>query len=303
MSIKNSEAIESRAFLLEKKLKQLNPKLHSIYSAGIFAIDRLLMNYKTDFPFFTDHTFEHSAQLINYCNILVGEENIDELNADEIYILLMGACLHDVGMGISKTDFDQFAPRIAGYQAWSNEHPDAVLGEATRTFHNDLSAEFVKKYSQLFEIPSEEYVYCIGQVCRGHRKQDLLNRENYNPEFKLSDGTVIRLPYLAALIKLADELDVTADRNLLLDYETYIPEVESSVMCFKSHGALKELTLEDDKIILYYSTDEEDVLEEIQHIDAKVQQTFCEYEAVMETMCDFKQIVNKVKFVDLKVTQ
>lgn len=303
MSITNSEAIEKRAFLLERRLKEINPNLHAVYRAGIFAIDRLLNNYKTDFPFFTDHTFEHSAQLINYCNILIGEENINELNADEIYVLLMGACLHDVGMGITKSDFDELASNIPGIGKWLEDHPDSVLGDATRTFHNDLSAEFVSKYSALFEIPSPEHIYCIAQVCRGHRKQNLLDANKFNPDYKLPDGTKIRLPYLAALVKLADELDVTADRNLLLDYETYIPKSESSVICFKSHGALKQLALQDDEIILYYRTDEEEVLEEIRNIEAKINQTFSEYEAVMAIMNDFTQIVKKIKFINLKVTE
>lgn len=295
--------IDKTAFILEKRLKETNPALHKIYSSGIFAIDRLLMNYKTDFPFFTDHTFQHSAQLINYCNILVGEKNINRLNADEIYIILMGACLHDVGMGISRSDFAQFESNIPEIASWRKEHPDALFGDATRAFHNDLSAEFIAKYSELFEIPSAEYVYCIGQVARGHRKNNLMDASKFNPNYKLPNGNTVHLNYLAALLKLADELDITSERNLLFDYDSYETENKGSALAFKSHSAIKSLTLVGDKIIIHYNTDDEKVIDEINIISGKVQQTFKEYEDVVASTSDFEQIVNEIVFKDMRVTK
>ena len=46
--------------------------------------------------------------VIDSCNRLIGEEQIQKLNADELYILLMASYLHDVGMGISEKDYEEF---------------------------------------------------------------------------------------------------------------------------------------------------------------------------------------------------
>ena len=63
-------------FLCEKRLRATDEDLYRRYRNSVFAIDRLLANYKNIFPFFTDHTFEHSEQVINYCNIVAGQEII-----------------------------------------------------------------------------------------------------------------------------------------------------------------------------------------------------------------------------------
>lgn len=55
----------------------------------------------------TDHTALHSLEVIDFCNQLIGE-NIDEMNADEIYVFLMWAYLHDSGMGITMSDYEKF---------------------------------------------------------------------------------------------------------------------------------------------------------------------------------------------------
>ena len=287
----------STDFLCERQLKKLDPGLHELYRSSIFAIDKLLANYKNVFPYFTNHTFEHSTQVINYCNIIAGEENVLRLNADELYILLMGACLHDVGMGISLSDYQALGKNVKGLDAYVESHPDTPVKETIRAFHQEFSAEFIKKYQALFEIPSPEHLYCICQVARGHRKLDLLDTTEFDPQYTLPNGTVIRLPYLAGLVKLADELDVTADRNLLFDYNNLDVEwTPMTTMCFKCHKAIKELQVKEDRLVLCFSTDEAEVYEEIMHMQDKVRQTFGEFVAAVRERTDFRLEQTQVYF-------
>lgn len=284
-------------FLCERRLKELDPVLHQLYRSSVFAIDKLLANYKNVFPYFTNHTFEHSAQVINYCNVIAGEENISRLNADELYILLMGACLHDVGMGISSADYRAMSGHVKGLDAYVASHTDQPEGEVIRAFHQEFSAEFIKKYQALFEIPTPEHLYCICQVARGHRKLDLLDTAEFDPQYTLANGAIVRLPYLAGLVKLADELDVTADRNLLFDYNNLDAEwTPMTTMCFKCHRAIKELRVEGESLVLYFSTDEAEVYDEIMHMQEKVWKTFGEFEAAVRQRTDFRLEQTQVFF-------
>ncbi len=98
-------------FLLEGRLRELDKDLHSRFTDTVFAMERILSNYKLIFPDFTDHSELHSLNVIEFCNKLIGKQ-IDNLNADEIYAILMGCYFHDTGMGISERDYDEFTKQI-----------------------------------------------------------------------------------------------------------------------------------------------------------------------------------------------
>ena len=292
-----AELCEDAEFLCEHRLKELNEGLHSCYRNSIFVIDRLLTNYKLVFPFFTNHTFEHSAQVINFCNALLGRENVNQLNADELYILLMGASLHDIGMGISESDCHAFSKNVPGAEKYIKEHPEARLGDVTRTFHHEFSAEFIRKYKDLFEIPSAEHTYCIAQVARGHRKLDLLDEREFDPHYTLADGTVVRLPYLAALVRLADELDIAADRNLLFNSAEAEGECSDyQMLCFHCHEAVPRIGFDGGCITVYYRTDDPAVYEELMNLNKKVQKTFGEFVAVVRGRTDLELRQSEARF-------
>ena len=293
-------SLEDTEFLCERALKTKDTFLHSCYRNSVFAMDRLLMNYKSVFPFYTNHTFEHSTQVINYCNMLAGAENVEKLNADELYILLMGAGLHDIGMGVSRKDFDAVKDRVDGLDQYIKDHPDEPLGEYTREFHQELSAETIRKYSALFEIPSEEYVYCIGQIARGHRKHDLMNIEEYDPAFRLESGNTVRLPYLAVLVKLADELDVTADRNLLFDMAVLQNWNNDSKAHFIRHSAVHRLLPCGDKIVIQYDTDDAEIEKDIRELERKARLILEEYVTVIRERTDLTPMFTGLNYVKEK---
>ncbi len=291
--VKKSDKLE---MLCEKRLYKLDADLHTRFKNSIFAIDRLLANYKMVFPFYTDHTLEHSEQVIRYSNYFIGDKNIEKLNADELYIILMGACLHDVGMGISVNDYEQFKDKIKGLDEYISAHPDTKIRDHTRSFHQEFSACFIEKYKDLFEIPSEEYLYCICQIARGHRKYNLLDENEFPRYFKLENKNTVRLPYLAAIVKVADEMDIANERNLLIDYDEFTTgDDEERIMCYKSHQAIKRIDFEDD-INIYYNTDEDDVQKKVENIERKVNRTYNEARAVVNVYDEFENVYNKIVF-------
>lgn len=284
-------------FLCEKRLNQTDKLLYQYFRNSIFALECLLSDYKNVFPFFTDHTFEHSEQVIRYCNIIAGEEIISALNADELYILLMGASLHDVGMGISEKDFRSFISEVPALSAYIEENPGFSVAEYTRAFHQELSACFIRKYGALFEIPSPEHLFAICALAHGHRKADLLNETEFPTDFLLPNGNRANLAYLAALVRLADEIDVTSDRNLLFDYSQMNENwSKKQNLCFQCHGAIKTLEVYNEALVLLYATDDAVVEQEIFRIRGKVERSFAVYRDVTEHRTPFYNRIKAVQF-------
>lgn len=203
-------------YLCEQKLKRENPQLHKRVADSVVCVERMLVKYQNIFPTYTDHTALHSINIIDFCNRLIGK-NIDQMNADEIYVLLMGAYLHDSGMGITMSDYENFRKKI-DFGDYFDTHDQENIPDIIRDFHQEFSGEYIKKYTEIFDIPSQEHLFAIVQVARGHRKTDLWDIKEYPEEICLPNGNKIHLPYLAALIRLADELDIAADRNLQFLY-------------------------------------------------------------------------------------
>ena len=104
---------------------------------------------------------------------------------------------------------------------------------------------------------------------------DFLSRftDWYPLEHRVPDGNNICLPYLAALIRLADEVDVAAARNpvLLYDIEALTDEIE--IVENKKVLAVRSLQMSESAFTLIVSTPEEDILEEIRKMVGKMQRT------------------------------
>lgn len=258
-------------FALELHLRKLDPTLHRYFTDAVFGLQHVLSNYKLIFPAFTDHTELHSLNVIDFCNRLIGDQ-IDRLNADEIYTLLLGCYFHDTGMGISKKDYEEFSKYIE-FGDYFETHDANDLSRVIRDFHNEYSGRFIRKYAEFFEIPSEEHLWAIIQISRGHRKTPLMDEEQYPLTFQTPSGSTLCLPYLAALIRLADEIDVTKLRNpaLLYDSDLYMDD-EIGRREFGRHEAIQDLVMTPDEFILLVKTDSEEVMDSVYTAVDKMQQ-------------------------------
>lgn len=273
-------------FLCEQKLKKESPELHSLFSNSVFCLQQMLTKYKNIFPTYTDHTALHSMEVIDFCNKLIAH-NIEKMNADEVYVLLMAAYLHDSGMGISESDYEKFANNI-NFGNYFETHTDSPIPDIIRDFHQEFSGEYIKKYAQLLEIPSEEHVFSIVQVSRGHRKIDLWDKTEYPDDYCTDKGVPICLPYLAALIRLADELDIAADRNLQFMYDIDTISNEFSKMEFKKHQAIKQLVIEDDAFIMIVDTSDDVVYQGVVELKGKLNQTLQACKEVVEKRTPYR---------------
>lgn len=259
-------------YALEKRLRELDRDLHLRFSDTVFALQNILSNYKLIFPDFTDHTELHSLNVIDFCNHLIGNQ-LNKLNADEIYCLLLGCYFHDTGMGISHSDFDEFSKQI-DFGNYFDTHSKDDYPEIVRSFHNEYSGLFIKKYAKLFEFPSEAHLYAIIEISRGHRKTNLFDDEQYPSALKIpNSNNTICVKYLAALIRLADEIDVTAARNPKSIYDLNTITKEVDIVEFMKHDAVKGLEINEKEFIMKISTDDEKIAQGLFKVAEKMQKT------------------------------
>ena len=272
-------------FALERRLRELDKDLHHRFSDTVFALQHILSNYKLIFPDFTDHTELHSLNIIEFCNKIVGDQ-VNKMNADEIYTLLLGCYFHDTGMGISIKDFHEFSEQI-NFGSYFNDHDKDNYPEIIRNFHNEYSGLFIKKYAHFFEFPSDAHLFSIVQVSRGHRKTDLLNHEEYPIALSIPNSkNTICLVYLSALVRLADEIDVTASRNSKVIYDLSKISKDIDLIEFMKHEAVKGLDITDKEFIMLVHTDDEFILEGLYKVRDKMQ----------KTLDDCRQAVSFTKF-------
>ena len=277
--------LQSHDFLMERRLRQSDPVLHRHFTDAVFALQYNLSGYRRIFPEYTDHSNLHSLNVINFCNQLI-ENQIDRLNADELYILLSACYFHDTGMGITMKDYREFSEGI-DFGNYFESHTRDDLPGIIRDFHHEFSGQFIQKYAALFEFPSEEHQWAIRMVARGHRKTDLMDQRSYPLALQMPNGNRVCLPYLAALIRLADEIDVAAERNPILLYDLEALTDEKQIMENKKVKAVRSLRVTEKRFILTIDPAEEAVLLQLRIMAGKMEKTLRECRAAVNGRTPF----------------
>ena len=285
------------SFLAENRLEKLSPDLHKRYTGCVAATDELLGKYLNTFPQFTDHSMLHSMEVANYANLLISNR-IDELCAEELYILLMAALLHDIGMGYGINELSEHFP--SEFKKNQNTHSNDDIYEFVRKNHHDLSAMFVLENWKLCLIPDEIIAAAVAEVGRGHRKTDLLDKSIYPTDLKLGDG-IVNMAYLAAVIRLADELDISSSRNLQLMFTGFVPTTNIDATAFQIHRLLK-IDFIDNVLILKAQTANNYEYDELISVYNKVRQTFdyCNQVVISraKTHLPVRDVQNEIVFIN-----
>lgn len=166
-------------------------------------------------PSFTIHNIEHSESVIsnldNFCQLmeLFDEYNEKKLSKYEIFLLLAGAYLHDIGMIVIKDEEKVRLIEDSDSKFLKNE-----LSYKIREDHHIRSAEYIIQNNSIFHITATDSNN-IGLICEGHGECDLLLERYHDRKdhTNRSDITAfIRMHFLIALLRLADELDISCER-------------------------------------------------------------------------------------------
>lgn len=273
---------------LELRLTTLNPGLHSSFVKTKETVSLLLQQYIKNFPSYTDHSIEHTMQVLRLASDLLNSDEIQNLNAEEIYILCMACILHDVGMCVPEDKLDSLISN-EDYKSYQLRFKDKSLEVYLRDIHHILSKNFINEEWQLLGIPNEKFAKAIGLVAQGHRKVDLSDFEVYNPRYFAKGGREsVCLPYLACVLRIADELDVTNMRtpNILTKY--YIPDNEISKKEFQKHQATMQVNFHRDCVIIEAKCTDHNILAALEE----------QYEKIQNVISTCQKTIRSISHVD-----
>ena len=162
----------------------------------------LLSQIIDTFPEFTPHEIKHSDKIINILSWFIPEKLKNALNSYEIYFLIISAYLHDIGMA-----------NLEEIKTFHGENPDSI-----REYHHIRSEKYIVENFTILGIEDKHQAEIIGRICRGHRKENLNNKDLFKPERMYREFT-INVPLLSEFIRISDELDLTFERTPQEVYE------------------------------------------------------------------------------------
>ncbi|MCK6641615.1 MAG: ATP-binding protein [Bacteroidia bacterium] len=235
---------------IESILAIRDPKLHASLQETFAQVKLLLNEYKNNFATYTDHSINHTEHVFELASTLLTKSEIENLNSDELYILGMSCLLHDIGMCLPADRIEEIASTedIVKYRG---NHPDLTTQDFIRDIHHELSEKFILHEWESLKIPSKKYAEAIGLVAKGHRKVDLGNVDVYKTKFFVRNASrdFVCLPYLASVLRIADELDVTNVRTPKLLTKYYLPNNEQSAREWSKHIATTQINFTEDKVV------------------------------------------------------
>ena len=191
-------------FDLRDILRENKSEYYRVLSYYQLQAEKCLESSQRIFPEFTNHSVVHCENVISNLNLLVaGMNEIFLLNDIEIFILLMAAYFHDLGMSVNKSEIN--GQIIINPEDIRKHHE--LIGEAQFINFEKDKKDILGNPDHLLGFPALKYD--IGKVIKGHRKHDLQSAE-YENSYYCDERVRIRL--LAALLRLADELDILPNR-------------------------------------------------------------------------------------------
>lgn len=154
--------------------------------------------------YYTLHGLDHSNNVTTALENLVNGLNPGEnLNEAETFCLLSAAYLHDVGMQCKYTEDEERAAKISELKRRPYSFQDLIRDE-----HHLRSSRYIREHAKDLKLDHVE-AECIGLISEGHRKTKLDAKEYDDSPIGFKP---VRVRLLAALLRLADELDIAYTR-------------------------------------------------------------------------------------------
>ena len=223
-------------------MTQLQDSLNTEHLSKLSNIKKLMNNIagktKIYFPTYTNHGTDHLKNVEKYVNDMINNEIKQKLTSEEKFLLLCAVWLHDTGM-IPKDDeellfFKSLTPEKR------NEFTNAI-----REIHHIRSDNYIKEnYKELGFTKLEAKI--IGQIAKGHREIKLSTYDNIN-----YNGININIASLAAILRLADECDVSKDRESTLS--SIDVDINTRNEFYRKHELVNHVWFDHENGIIYIS--------------------------------------------------
>lgn len=220
---------------LKTNLRRIREAMEDIWSADA---PRIIQG-------FTHHGVEHSERLAGFAHKLLEWNRGDDLSEEEMYLLLAGIYLHDIGMQCDVVKYPKIREMAEELGAQfdveftihaATEYPIEEQ-KAIRQNHQYLTAAWIE-YARSFDdtvlgggakyIP-DDLVDDLMDVCKYHSKLSILDCPL---TFKFDHG---RKQLVAALLRFSDELDVDMHRVSLETARNFSISPDQSVYWWLHH--------------------------------------------------------------------
>lgn len=186
---------------LREILKSSSSDYYSRFKHIESSAKYVISNSRIFFPTYTNHDFKHLENVEENIDNMLTEDVRNNLSDEEIFCLLSATWLHDIGM----------IPVNDEKEKYGNMNPlerENYSGNV-RSVHNIRSKCYIENKKEELKLDDFE-ADIIGKICKGHRQVDL------NEYIDKYSKTKVRLPSLSAILRLADECDVSHKRESIL---------------------------------------------------------------------------------------
>lgn len=219
---------------LQKLDTSLSEQTKTIYELTYETINNISKSYGN----YTMHDMNHGLRVASYMEQLAFgiDENfndkISKYNALELALMILSAILHDIGMTIRDIDKENIKNNkiehtesltFEGVMKVVNHNEDEAIKEIIRRTHAARIQDFIncdiggKTISSILMIDnSYPYAEDVAEICKAHGEEHshlkTLRTENTKGKYTYN------LQYIAALLRIADYLDLDKQRTPILWY-------------------------------------------------------------------------------------
>ena len=197
------------------------------------------------FSQYTRHDISHVNEMLKIAEWLIPEETQQTMTSSDYLMLTLAIYFHDLGMVVSKKEYDNRNSNSEFLQFKSARINDA--SKEFRTFYENetyLYQEFVRQYhakrirgwldlnspnkygisteqqsiinsmfssAQDFELFKKD----LGLICESHHLDDIHDFSKYKIQSRYgnTDDEIVNLNYIAIILRIADLLHITDDRT------------------------------------------------------------------------------------------
>ncbi|HDD71384.1 MAG TPA: HD domain-containing protein, partial [Candidatus Aenigmarchaeota archaeon] len=220
--------------ILFKKLEEKSPKKAELIERVYEKFKDKIEDITNLFSDFTDHSIRHCESVVKILEeLVIGEDLLEKSNwkrvkgkwrlylkdnayltEDEITLLFLAILLHDIGMS-PKID-DNLKKLLNKAESGEIEKEEIEeIKKIVRETHHIRSKEFIEKNDDLkelmkidatFRVDIDTYIKALADIVEGHRIDpcDLFSKFK-----KVYD---VRVPLLAFLLEIADDMDIGPHR-------------------------------------------------------------------------------------------
>lgn len=203
-----------------KELQNRNSNYITNIDLLLTKIEPRFIKIEENFPNYTHHDISHSRNVLEFMTDLL-PSNITVYSDTMLYIILLAALLHDIGMG--EESKNKIKPGSKEQNILRQKHPDLseqyIINELTNTdFGVDKDGDGKWFQEQL------------GRIVKSHGESINWILQNIENDFVYRSES-INFQFVAFLLRLADALDYDATRapfDLYLQKEENLPEISKN---------------------------------------------------------------------------